>query len=292
LIADAIHPDDRERAHQAIEALRAIGPAGGEYAAEFRTIGPSDASRDGLRFAAVCSSTNRGEAVSPSRYRCRYHQRERALERATFLDDAGTLLSSSLDYRSSLGKLVRLAVPRLADWCVAAVVTEGGEIELFEVAHSDPPKVAQARLLLQKYPLDLKSSPRIARVLCSREAELDAVVTDEMIADSAQDEEHLRMLRDLGLHSSLLVPLLAHDRRDRFIGLFHADSGRRFTRDDLVFVGDLARRAALAIENARSYRAAQMAVEKRDEFLSIASARAEDAARHPIASARAFWSAI
>ena len=104
----------------------------------------------------------RGEAVRLLGTGVDITSEKRALERATFLDDAGTLLSSSLDYRSSLGKLVRLAVPRLADWCVAAVVTEGGEVELFEVAHSDPAKVELARLLLQKYPPDLKSSVRIS----------------------------------------------------------------------------------------------------------------------------------
>ena len=65
------------------------------------------------------------------------------------------------------------------------------------------------------------------------------------------DEEHLRIARDLHLRSALTVPLVA---RGRVLGVHHVGVGRvraaATPTDDLAFAEDLAKRAAIAIDNA------------------------------------------
>ena len=78
-------------------------------------------------------------------------------------------------------------------------------------------------------------------------------ITDEMLAASARDEEHLRLARELGLRSAMSVPLDAHGQVLGVLTFVAAESGRRYTRADLSFAEDLARRAALAIDNADLY---------------------------------------
>jgi hypothetical protein len=84
-------------------------------------------------------------------------ERERAEEKQRFLADTGALLSSSLDYRTTLASVARLAVPTLADWC-AVDVLEDGSVERLAVEHPDPEKVVLALKLQERYPQDPEAS--------------------------------------------------------------------------------------------------------------------------------------
>ena len=179
---------------------------------------------------------------------------KRTEESQRFLLEASTLLGRSLDYRSTLVSVARLAVPHIADWCAIEIVEEDGTVSEVEVAHSDPNKVAMARELRDRYgPL---RGPG-AEVIASGESQLVAQITDEMLVRAAQDELHLELLRDLRLCSYLCVPMLARDRVLGAITLVRAESARMYTDEDLVLAQDLAGRAAVAIENARLHRKAQ-----------------------------------
>ena len=84
-------------------------------------------------------------------------------------------------------------------------------------------------------------------------------ITDDQIAASAIDADHLELLRKLQLRSVIIVPLVARDRIFGALTLVAAESGRRFTADDVEVAESLARRAALAVDNARLYREAERA---------------------------------
>jgi signal transduction histidine kinase len=89
---------------------------------------------------------------------------------------------------------------------------------------------------------------------------------------SARDAEHLRLMQALDIGSVIYAPLTARDRVLGVLGLFSTRaSGRSFTADDLGIAVEIARRAAVALDNARLYQAAQEALRVRDQFLSIAS---------------------
>lgn len=167
-----------------------------------------------------------------------------------FLADASAELSSSLDFRTTLANVAQLAVPSLADWCAVEIV-EDGEPRTLAVAHVDPAKVALAEELQQRYPPDPNSATGVRKVLRTGRSELIPRVTDEMLVAAARDSEHLRLARELRLHSALMVPLVVRGRVLGVLTLVWAESGRAYDEGDVAFAEDVARRAAIAIDNAQ-----------------------------------------
>jgi PAS domain S-box-containing protein len=192
-------------------------------------------------------------------------------EKLQFLAEASDALIASLDYEETLRKLATLAVPRLADWCGIEMLQGEETSQQLAVAHVDPAKVSYAWTLRERYGLDWSQRFGLPEVLRSGRPELYQEIPDELLARSARNDEHLAVLRALGLRSAIIAPLIARGRILGAITLVHAESGRRYDAADLTLVEDLAARAALAVENARLYREAREAVRKRDDFLSVAS---------------------
>jgi len=185
--------------------------------------------------------------------------RKRAESALRFLNEASTILASSLDFEATLSAVAQLAVPRLGDWCGIEIVGEDGVARQLAVAHTDPAKIPLAHELRRRYPARAEAETGLPLVLRKGVTEFYPVVTDEQIAASAIDADHLEILRTLQLHSVIIVPLIARDRIFGALTLIGAESGRRFTNDDLEVAESLARRAALAVDNARLYRDAERA---------------------------------
>jgi PAS domain S-box-containing protein len=196
---------------------------------------------------------------------------EAAGRRASYLSGATTALSSSLDYEKTLEAVARLAVPDIADWCAVDILSESDEIKRLAVAHVDPAKVEWANQLQQRYPQDAQSPTGVPAVIRTGRPELYSEVPDEMLVAAARDEEHLRILRDLGIDSVMIVPLSAQGHAFGAITFVLTGSDRRYDETDLSFAMELARRASLAVENARLYRQAREANRLKDEFLATLS---------------------
>jgi GAF domain-containing protein/anti-sigma regulatory factor (Ser/Thr protein kinase) len=182
-----------------------------------------------------------------------YQEAEAARERLTFLARASELLTASLDLGQTLQRLADLAVPRLGDWCGIDLVEEDGRIRNAATAHIDPAKVRFAEEMRRRYPPSPDDPTGVPNVIRTGRAELYPEVTEEMLARSIEDPEELRLARELGLSSIMILPLIARGRTLGTLTLVHAESGRRYGQEDLSFAGDLARRAAVAVDNARLY---------------------------------------
>jgi GAF domain-containing protein/anti-sigma regulatory factor (Ser/Thr protein kinase) len=177
---------------------------------------------------------------------------ETAVARLSFLAEATSELASNLDYRTTLSSIAALVVPRLADWCAVELV-QNGSIETVAVAHIDPAKIAYAEELQTRYPADPQARTGSREVIRSGKSELYTEIPEGMLAASARDEEHLRVLTELGLRSAIVVPLRGSGETFGAITMVHAESGRRYDSDDLAFAEDIARRAAIAVETARAF---------------------------------------
>ena len=195
---------------------------------------------------------------------------ELAETRAAFLAEASVILSS-LDYEENLKTVARLAVPRLGDWCAVDLLRPGEIIERVAVAHADAHKVRLANELLKRYPTRLEAKRGLGEVLRSGQPQMYAEIPDEAFVASAESPEHLEMLRALALTSVMMIPLKAGERIFGAITFARSTSGRPYRQSDLQFAIEVARRAALAIENARLYRSAQEANRLKDEFLATLS---------------------
>jgi PAS domain S-box-containing protein len=178
---------------------------------------------------------------------------KRTALRMEFLARASQVLASSLDYQQTLRNVAGLAVPQIADWCAVDLFDEEGAREPVAVAHTDPTKLAMAERLRAFEPEELDPEQGLGLVRRSGEPLLYSEIPDELLVEAAADEEHLRLLRDVGMRAVLIVPMAARARTIGALTLVSAESGRTFDQGDVEFAQQIAERAALAVENARLY---------------------------------------
>lgn len=160
--------------------------------------------------------------------------RAESMRRQQFIVAASRMLAESLDYETTLQSVAQLAVPDIADWCVVDLLQADGTMARVATAHKDRSR------------------------------------GQSFMTAVASDPDRLRMLRRLGLHSWICAPLVA---RGCVLGTltFVSEGSRAFEQDDVVMAEELARRSAMAIDNARLYEEAQRVVRSRDQMLAIIS---------------------
>ncbi len=180
-------------------------------------------------------------------------ERQRAEQQNEFLATASTALASSLDYEQTLRNVAELAVPDIADWCAVDLFDQHGTRKTVAVAHIDPSRLSLAEDLRSYEPERLDPERGLGLVLATGEPQHYAEITDEMLAQAAVDERHLELLRAVGFRSVLIVPMRVGGTVLGTMTLVSAESARAFDDIDLVLAGQIAARAAVAIENSRLY---------------------------------------
>ncbi|HYW13264.1 MAG TPA: ATP-binding protein [Longimicrobium sp.] len=206
---------------------------------------------------------------------------EQAERRAAFLAEVGMVLDDALDYETAFRKLVLLTIPRLADYCLIDEMEADGGTRRIARAHVDPEK---QKVLWDRVRHPPEADPDhhpIMKVIGRGQSVLVGECTDEVIDTIAHDAAHRVILTEvLRLHSFMIVPLVARGRVLGLITLAFSDSGRRYGTAELALAEEMARRAALAIDNARLYGQAQQAVRAREGVLAVVS----HDLRNPLAS--------
>lgn len=167
-----------------------------------------------------------------------------------FLAEATAELIGDLDYESTLGAVAEAAVPWFADWCAIAL-EDDGLLRSIAVAHNHPELEDTVRELMERYPASPEDEGGSYEVLRTGRSNLIPEVTDEMLVQSAKDDEHLRLIRRLELRSAMSCPLKVRDHVFGVITWVAGEGGRRFGPADLEFGEEIARRAAVAIDNAQ-----------------------------------------
>ncbi|MEO8476891.1 MAG: SpoIIE family protein phosphatase [Actinomycetota bacterium] len=181
---------------------------------------------------------------------------EAANERLAFLSEASQVLSSSLDYLTTLRSIARAAVPRLADWCAVDLLSSDGALDRLAVEHVDPTKKEFAWELSRRFPvrLDDPSPSGTAHVLRTNAPELTEEIPRAMIEAAVEAMPDVReAILALELRSSIIVPLSNGAEVLGAMTFVTAESGRHYGQTDLVLAQELARRASIAIVNARLY---------------------------------------
>jgi PAS domain S-box-containing protein len=189
-------------------------------------------------------------------------QAERAATRAALLAEITSTLNGTLEPDEVAGRLARLMVPALADWCVVSLVDdfgEGGDAgavgRLRDIGwwHVDPALRPAVARYAQHRLASLTEDSFLAQVLRTGEP---ALVRDEAMAalgalfgpGVARDA-----LYELAPGSVAVLPLRAHGHTRGLITLFVAGGSDRPTEVDLATAGEAAERAGLALDNARLY---------------------------------------
>ena len=185
---------------------------------------------------------------------------ENNAEKIAFLGEASTVLASSLDYQTNLMSVAKLAVKRLADWCAVDVVDDDHGFHRVALVHRDPTRLQWARDFQARFKEKAAAPHGVAHVMRTGKAKIYTDIPDSMLIALAQDAEHFKILQELGLASAMVVPLVARERTLGAITFASENPAKRYTQEDLHFAEELARRAALGIDNARLYSDAQNAL--------------------------------
>ncbi|MFP2907841.1 AAA family ATPase [Pyxidicoccus sp. 3LFB2] len=195
---------------------------------------------------------------------------EAAERRSAFLAEAGALLSESLELGETLNHLGRLCVRSLADWCVIDV-TEGEGLLRIAGAHRDPAKEPLLDAFRRDYPPRPGSTHPAIKCLREGTPLLFQEFTEADSLRHCEDAAHADYIKRLEVRSLIVVPLVARGQTLGVLSLVASIQGRPYDQADLQLAREVARRAAVAIDNARLYQKTQEAIRARDEFLSIAS---------------------
>lgn len=206
-------------------------------------------------------------------------ERKKTEQNLAFLAKASAELATLVDYEETLSKVARLAVPGFADWC-AIDLLDGDQLRRVAVAHVDPEKVELARELFQRFPPDPNAPTGTWQVIRSGKAELVPEITDDMIENTVADPDYRAIMLSLGLKSYIGAPLSTHGKTIGVLTCISAESNRLYTAEDMALVEDLAKRAAIAMENMELYDALKQSDRSKDIFLATLSHEL----RNPLAS--------
>jgi PAS domain S-box-containing protein len=196
-------------------------------------------------------------------------ERRKLEERTAFLARAGTALSSSLDYRSTVETLAQLPVPFLADICVVDLL-EHGVLRLASVAARTPEMQALVHAVRAEYPVRPQGDHPVAQALRGGHA-LFETVPPSLLRGLARSVDHARLMKQIGPVSLIVLPLVARGQTLGAMSLVTTVSGRHYTDADLAVARELSHRAAVALDNARLYRDLEESSRLKDEFLGIVS---------------------
>jgi PAS domain S-box-containing protein len=194
-------------------------------------------------------------------------ERRRIENERQFLAEANVALSASLDYEETLATVAQLVVRDFADWCIVDIMEEHENLRRLKVASANPAHAAICARL-EQVPID-RNRPYLLPVVEQRQPLLIEDVRSEFLESVAQGPEHLQALRCIRPSSLMVVPLLMRGQLLGTIALVSSTQSRVYGPGDLRLALAFADRAAVAIENARLYRASGDATQLRDQVLGI-----------------------
>jgi signal transduction histidine kinase/integral membrane sensor domain MASE1/CheY-like chemotaxis protein len=192
-------------------------------------------------------------------------------KRERFMAEASAVLSASLEFENTLNALTKVAVPFLADCCIIDVLNAEGKAERVAAAHILAEKEQVLLQLKQKYIPDENSFQPAARVIRSGKPELLPEITDEIISKHTKDASHFQIIKQLGIHSHIAVPMISGTTTIGAINLGLVISQRKYTEEDLLLAQEFAKHASLAVQNSRLFQDLQNANRVKDEFLATVS---------------------
>jgi PAS domain S-box-containing protein len=187
-----------------------------------------------------------------------------------FLADVGAVLASSLDYEETLTNIGQLAVRDLADFCSVDIVDKDGTVRRLKALSRDPSKSWICDVIMQLR-TDQEHPSFVRSVLETQKTFLIEHLSPDRFASFSQSEEHMRAFRAANPQSVIAAPLLARGRLVGVLVLISSSTNRLYGPSDVRLAEELARRAALSIENARLFSEAQRAIKTREDVLAVVS---------------------
>lgn len=198
-------------------------------------------------------------------------ERKRAEQEQRFLSEAGAALARTLEHEPTLELIPQLTVPFMADWATLDVPESDREIRHYVSTHADAARQPAVAALSHRFPVDHDSPWFSVDVLRHGRPTLVTPMSDDWLEAHVHGDGHAALLRTVGIHSLLGVPLVIRQEIVGALTLARAAERRPFDEGDLLLATTFAERAASTIDNARLYRTAQRASRARDVVLGVVS---------------------
>lgn len=165
----------------------------------------------------------------------------------------GARCHASPDHETSLGELARRVVPDVADWCIIDLLDQGGGVCRVELAHVDPHTERRGREAARRDHQGGDAEAQWAAMIGQASPRLIADLEPGGPGPSFLDQLPgcASVLKELGVRSLMIAPLLVSGRSSGAITFLAAESGRRFSPADLQVAQDLAARAATLVDKPR-----------------------------------------
>ena len=186
------------------------------------------------------------------------------------LADASRVLSSSLEYETTLAELAAIVLPMLGDYCAVDILRENGSFArvAFVVRIPEMQEIAAA---LRNYPPRMSvDSPAMQAIRAGEPLAVNEIAA-QLIDRAAQSPEHRQLLERFGAHALILAPLRARGRTLGLLTVGTLSATRKYGARDVALTADIASRAGLALDNALLYEEAQEANRLKEEFLATLS---------------------
>ena len=198
-------------------------------------------------------------------------ERKRSESALVFMAEASTVLAETLDYETTFQSITRLAVSYLADVCVIDVIEADGTIRRVAESHNDQVKQELVDRLSEESITNVRWPHPVIEVVEAGRSFVSSKIANDELPASVQDDAYQKLLVELSAASYMAVPLTLRGETLGIVSFISTDENRLYSQSDVAIAEELARRAAVAIENARLYQEAQQALRLRDQFLSIAA---------------------
>lgn len=248
-IKNVVHPDELDLTWERWNTALATGRP---YETEYRL---RDAARGTYRWfiaRAVPYRDANGNLVRWIGTATDIDAQRRASDRLHFVLDASSVLNANLDVNGVCAALADMAIQRVADWCFVVLKDTDGSYHTKAIAHRDRNRVEHIERFRDRYPVH--SGFPLHRAIRRNAPILIPSVGERELAATALDPRHLEILRSLGMHSAMLVPLSTDDGTVYGgVALVSSESARTYTSDDLEVAEMVAHRAAAAIHTATAF---------------------------------------
>lgn len=192
--------------------------------------------------------------------------------RLALIADGSARIGTTLEIDQTARELAEVTVPDFAD--LVAVDVLDSVVDQHRPATRDGPTLFRALAVKAAYPTDAVHAADPPGHITAYDADRFAtrcVRTGRPVlirhADGndltriALDEHAATLLARAGVHSYMAVPLIARGTVLGFLGLSRARDPRPFDEDDLAIATELAFRAAVCIDNARTHQSVRNAAE-------------------------------
>jgi PAS domain S-box-containing protein len=178
---------------------------------------------------------------------------ERAWQRLRLVSDVSELLAETFSYPEAFERLAERVVVDMADLCLIDTVDEFGRIHRVAARHREAHKQPLVDRLIHEFPPEDDGDHPAPIVIRNAQARFSPTMSDEFLRATCRNDEHFELVRSLGFQSYITVPLLARSRVLGALTLISTDEQRRYGEEDVGVAAELARRAAVRIDNARLY---------------------------------------